>query len=104
MLAALALSLILQPVLASVGELHALSHDAATPHDGTMDTGSTDEEGAGTLHVIHHLAHCCGHVVVFPVAPMMAIAISHNEPVDLPGIPPVAGGRWLAPFRPPIAG
>lgn len=104
MLAAVALSLVLQPVLASIGELHALTHDAAAAHDDNMATGSTEEEGAGTLHVIHHLAHCCGHVVEFPIAPVMAIAISHNEPVDLLDIPPVAGGRWLAPFRPPIAG
>ena len=50
MLAALALSVVLQPVLGSVSELHELSHGAASVHD-ISETGAPDEEGnaAGTL-------------------------------------------------------
>lgn len=104
MLAALALSVVLQPVLSSVSELHELSHGAASVHD-ISETGAPDEEGnaAGTLHVMHHLAHCCGHVVPTPAAPLVLPRISHSEPTNLTDSRLVPSGRWLAPFRPPIS-
>ena len=64
MLAALALSVVLQPVLGSVSDLLELSHGAASVHD-ISETGAPDEEGnaAGTLHVMHQLGsllRACG--------------------------------------------
>src|SRR5690606_41601117 len=102
--AALALRVVLQQVLVSVGELHELSHGAAGGHD-ISETGAPDEEGnaAGTLHVMHHLAHCCGHVVPTPAAPLVLPRISHSEPTNLTDSRLVPSGRWLAPFRPPIS-
>lgn len=104
MLAALALSVILQPVLGSVSELHELSHDAASAH-GASEVEMPGEEGdaAGTLHVMHHFAHCCGHVVPTSAAPLVLPQISHSEPTTLTDSRVVPSGRWLAPFRPPIA-
>lgn len=103
MLAVLALSVILQPVLASVSELHELTHDMASAH-GVVDTETPEEgEGAETLHVMHHLAHCCGHVVASSTAPLVLADVGRSEPVTLTGLPVVPSGRWLAPFRPPIA-
>ena len=95
---------VLQPVLGSVSELHELSHGAASVHD-ISETGAPDEEGnaAGTLHVMHHLAHCCGHVVPTPAAPLVLPRISHSEPTNLTDSRLVPSGRWLAPFRPPIS-
>ena len=104
MLVGLALSLILQPTLASFGELHELAHDVASAH-GTVETSTSEREGgtAGTLHQIHHLAHCCGHVVIAALTPLALIDSSRNEPMRQAGSQFVLDGRWLAPFRPPIA-
>ena len=104
MLAGLVLGLVLQPVLASIGELHELTHDVASRHDALdMDVPEGDSSDASALHQILHFAHCCGHVVMAPSAPTAVAEIGHDEPRDSADPPPVPSGRWLAPFRPPIA-
>lgn len=104
MLAVLALGVILQPVLASASELHEFTHDAASQH-GAVETEAPEEEGdsAGTLHVMHHFAHCCGHVLASSTTPLVLAEISHSEPVKLADSQFVPSGLRLAPFRPPIA-
>lgn len=103
MLAALVLSVILQPVLGSVSELHELTHGVASAHDNSK-TGAPDEgKAAGALHVMHHFAHCCGHVVPTSAAPLALPRISHSDVTDLTDSRQVPSGRWPAPFRPPIA-
>ena len=103
MLVGLALSLVLQPMLASVGELHELAHDVASAH-GTVGADVSEREGddAGTLHQIHHLAHCCGHVVMVAVVSFALTTSSRNEPTNQADSQFVPDGQWLAPFRPPI--
>lgn len=104
MLVALALSVILQPVLASISELHELTHDAASVHGSVESEAAGEEDGtAGALHVMHHFAHCCGHVVASSTAPLVQAEVGHSEPVNLSGSRFVPIGRKLAPFRPPIA-
>lgn len=103
MLVGLALSFVLQPMLASVGELHELAHDVVSAH-GTVGTDASEPEGddAGTLHQIHHLAHCCGNMVMAAVAPFALAAIDRDEPTNQADSQFVPDGQWLAPFRPPI--
>jgi hypothetical protein len=102
MLAVLALGVLVQPVLGSVSELHALTHDAAGTHgsDATLTAG--EDGSAGTLHVVHHFAHCCGHAMPMATAPMVLPRICHTESAHLTDWRFVPSGRGLAPFRPPI--
>lgn len=110
--AILALSLLLRPVLASVGEIHELAHDPSGSH---LDVASVDgsshheeggeEEGGGSaaLHSLLHFAHCCGQVsaaavaVAFDGLPQLT-ASRAREPLDAA----LALARWQSPFRPPI--
>ena len=81
LLAMLALSLVLQPVLAAIGETHELSHAASMQadghvvdqhdHDGQVsDSEDPGHPGAPTdpgdgdspWHAALHFAHCCGQV------------------------------------------
>lgn len=107
-----ALGLVLQPVLATAGEMHELVHDPSGmhAHDLHVDdvdaelaaAGEQDEDGAKTLHVLLHFAHCCG-----ATAAMLPILDS------IPAMPPT--GRLTiakapiplqacltSPFKPPI--
>ena len=104
MLAGLASCVILQPVLASISELHELTHDAESVH-GSVESEAPGEEddASGTLHVMHHFAHCCGHVVASSMDPLVQTEVSHSEPVNLTDSQFLPIGRRLAPFRPPIA-
>ncbi len=118
-LALLAFGLILQPVLAAVGELHELAHagDAAQAQffehahlDHTTDAepglaaADAPEPGpGGTLHVLLHFAHCCGQSTAVS---MPAIELPALSPMT--GHPPWAAAqrpldaRTHAPYRPPI--
>lgn len=103
MLAILALGLAVQPVLSSVSELHELTHDAAGTH-GSDEILTAGEEGtAGTLHVMHHFAHCCAQVMPPSTTPLVLPQISHSESMNLADSRLLPSRRWLAPFRPPIA-
>lgn len=113
--AILALSLLLRPVLASMGEMHEFAHESAGQHldvgDDSMhhhddpaprDSGS-DEGGSGALHTLLHLAHCCGQgaaaqfAVAFDPAPLEPSSRGDNAPgAD------VRPASWPTPFRPPI--
>ena len=108
-----ALGLVLQPVFASIGELHELAHDPSGTHavahtdhsdsvgDELNATEESDPAPTSTLHFLMHHAHCCGQsamavlqaVRVAPGASSPALA----EPQRLMQAPS------LAPFRPPIS-
>ncbi|CAI8799799.1 MULTISPECIES: hypothetical protein [Gammaproteobacteria] len=103
MLAILALGLVVQPILGSVSELHELTHDVAGTHGSEETLTAGEDDTAGALHVVHHFAHCCGHAVPTAAAPVVFSQISHIEPTSLTASRRVPSGRWLAPFRPPIA-
>ena len=113
-LALFALGLVLQPVLASWGELHELAHDKAGTHahvdhsdnvnDELSASDKSDPGRSGMLHALMHLAHCCGPSTVtltsamraMPVAPGVTIlALAESQRPLQP--------RALAPFRPPIS-
>lgn len=109
-LAVLLLGAVMQPVMASVGDIHALGHGAALhgqadAHEGGQadDDGHGDEgDGGSLLHALMHAGHCCGHATA-----MAAISLDWSLAMPsygLPGHPGIAdrshrpGDR----FRPPI--
>ena len=109
----LVLAMIVQPVLASIGEMHELAHGLAETHVSGDDhddvraelaaQGEAGDREATTLHLVHHMAHCCGQTaapavsfdpaVVPMVAGPLAVCSALERPADEPR---------LAPFRPPI--
>lgn len=111
----LALGVIFQPVLASLGELHELAHDPTGTHavanadhsDHASDVSAASDPSAlepmGTLHLLMHHAHCCSH------APLALPQMARITPIAPGGSgPPLADSQRLpkapslAPFRPPI--
>ena len=109
-----ALGLVLQPVFASIGELHELAHDPTGAHTSHADhsdsaggelgaTETSDPSPTGTLHFLMHHAHCCGQSAM---ATLQAVRIA---PIALESSCPALAepqrlqqGPSLAPFRPPI--
>lgn len=108
----LALCLAVQPLLAAVGEVHESTNHAATAglHDDhaaphrTVQAGDADRDrDDGTLHLLLHYAHCCGHNVAVAAAGLAALNVA---PAGKQVLPPVmshvASSRPNTPFRPPI--
>lgn len=114
LLGMIALGLVLQPVLAAAGEMHALTHDASGMHDHDFDnealdaevlvTGEQDEGSAKTLHTLLHFAHCCGATAaLLPVLkPISPAPLDRLSAVAETPLPPQA--RLTSPFKPPIFG
>ena len=108
----LLLCLMVQPVLASWGFLHALAHQSTTP--GMQDHGAhgdaqpvfadSSHHDGGLLHGLMHHAECCMHSTVLVDARQgQVMEIRLPTFVSLPihlRLPSVAPGN---PFRPPIA-
>ncbi len=112
LLALLSLGLVLQPLLAAVGELHELAHDPTGTH-AVLDGGDVAKDGpakdAGdksdpsSLHLLLEYAHCCGQM---PLSAWPAVASATVFPViaDPPQAEPQLPlqARAFIPFRPPI--
>ena len=113
-LALFVLSLVLQPVLASMADVHATSHDPSGEHshiyDAHSDTGAPadasdrgDDAPSEGLHLLLHVAHCCGHFATpadpalldVPIGMLVASAVWREPRLN-------RNMRRLAPFRPPI--
>jgi hypothetical protein len=110
--ALLALSILLRPVLAAVGEIHELAHDASGHHStlvvngGPIGAGTSlaETEEMGALDALMHFAHCCGQVSALDSA--ISLAAFHPAPfarVHEACAARVTHARWQTPFRPPIA-
>jgi hypothetical protein len=109
--AILALSLLLRPVLASLGEMHELAHDPSGSHldvghfPGSAAQPPADEgSDQSALHTLLHFAHCCGQLS----AGAVSVAIDTlTPPADVRvlsfRLAAVPSTRWQTPFRPPIA-
>lgn len=103
------LALVLQPVLAAVGELHEITahaildhaHGDDAHHDGSDDT----HDGDSPLHALVHVAHCCTQASTAAL-PACAGVLAPAPAAPLPVL--TAGMRASAPdgdlFRPPITG
>ncbi|RRN55344.1 hypothetical protein EIM48_11380 [Pseudoxanthomonas sp. SGNA-20] len=112
LLGLLVFGLLLQPVIAAVGEIHALAHDPSGTHQHELRTGISDgeqavpgEQGQGeseTLHMFVHFAHCCGFTAALlpGVAQLSALSpagqLMATKPVLLPS------AHLSSPFKPPI--
>jgi hypothetical protein len=102
----LAIAVLVQPVLAGVGELHAVEHGTheATAHDDDHAPHEEDDPAhALGAHALLHQAASAGASDVFPCAlPMPAFLLLT---VDLPGADVLGAPKAVItlPFRPPIA-
>lgn len=112
MLVGFLLSLVVQPVLASMGELHELAHGLTETHlhaaggDDLSDELAAQEEdedaAAQALHVVHHMAHCCGQgAVAAPALRFELMSPEADAPESMLYARPLTAPR-VAPFRPPI--
>ena len=114
-LALLMLAVLVNPVLAAVGDLHETSHVgaahaqpvAAHDHDAGVaaDDGNaaSQEEDVDFLHALMHAAHCCGHLTAI----LSGIYVSHaplfSTSVPVPAVAAPHSPPRTDPFRPPIA-
>ncbi|WP_123770475.1 MULTISPECIES: hypothetical protein [Lysobacteraceae] len=108
MTAGLVLGLLVQLVIGAMGELHELM---STRHAEAISSGSLDgrsslaaaTDDSDALQLVHHIAHCCGHIAAMATAEIAVPQMIPAQAVPRLDIaqPPTAG-RWPAPFRPPI--
>lgn len=110
MTASLALGLLVQPVIAAIGEVDEVVSgrhvEAATPPAARPLPGvaaAADEPDA--LQLVHHIAQCCGYIAAMP-ADAIAVPdlVASRSVLRLVVVHAASAGRSQAPFRPPIAG
>lgn len=107
-----ALCLAVQPVLGALGEMHEFSAHAATadlhldhltPHEEAQAGSAAQEDTGGTLHLLLHYAHCCGHTLALAADQFTAPSLMHTSAQSLPPVSPqAAASHFTNPFRPPI--
>lgn len=115
MLGALAMGLVMMPVLAAIGELHELAHDPSGTHalaghaDHSRDVPhgqngqGEGEGGSDSLHALIHFAHCCGQSSLVSLPVILTTATPPSADVlPLPEQQLLHQASSLAPFRPPI--
>lgn len=107
-----AFGLVVQPVLAAAGEAHELAHAPSGLHqhgphaddvDAELAANGEQEDGAATLHVLLHFAHCCGApAATLPalLKPVSAIPAPGRLAIAKSSMP--AQARLETPFKPPI--
>lgn len=108
MTAGLVLGLLVQPVIGAMGELHEVmsaEHAEVSTYDsarGLFSVAAAPDE-PDALQLVHHIAHCCGHIAAMATAEIAVPQMIPAQAVPRLDIaqPPTAG-RWPAPFRPPI--
>ena len=112
LLALVALGVLMQPVLRSVGDLHDLEHTMAlqsdhghSHHDG-HEAPPGEDEAPGNPQGLHGLLHqygTVGSMALLEPASLLASAPVTGEPPDRTHVPGPPASRLTSPFRPPIA-
>jgi hypothetical protein len=122
-LALLMFAVLINPVLAAVGDLHESSHGSAEhsqpadSHDHAVDKHAADkhavgkyvadrgaqEEGIDLLHALMHAAHCCGHLTAILSSAFVPHAPLFSNRVPVPTFAAPYSTPRTDPFRPPIA-
>lgn len=106
-LALLLLAVLVNPVLAAVGDLHESSHgntEHAQPtdaHDHDNNAG-TQEKGIDLLHAFIHAAHCCGHLTAILSTPFFSQAPSFSGAAPASALAAPHSAPRSEHFRPPI--
>ena len=111
-MALLLLGVVLNPVLAYVGDLHELKHasvssenDAHDHHQletAVADGDNADDRAADVWHELMHVGHAHGASTAAFFVPMVA-AIPQTHAVAFPPTAPLTPLQHIAgPFRPPI--
>lgn len=110
-LALFVLGLVVQPVFASLGELHELAHDPSGLHSHSLQSdhstmasrGPRADARAATLHVLLHFAHCCtqSSVVMTTGLALLTGVPAASQPTERRA-QVVLPARPMALFRPPI--
>lgn len=118
------LAVLVNPVLASIGDLHAAAHEASpdaaladghghdasdhardTAHDadhGPDHDAGTAGDGGDLLHALMHAAHCCGHATaLLPLQPFARLA-TLAEPAPTSDVAAPRTSPRGDHFRPPI--
>ncbi|MEP6906869.1 MAG: hypothetical protein ABI858_02645 [Pseudoxanthomonas sp.] len=111
-LALLVLAVLVNPVLAAVGDLHESSQGSgahaqpgeAHDHESAADaTTGGEEKGIDFLHALMHAAHCCGHLTAILSSAWVAPALLFSTRVPVPDFAAPHSPPRTDPFRPPIA-
>lgn len=112
LLALVALGVLLQPILGSLGGLHDLEHAVAAqsdhghPHHDGHEAPTGDDEAPPDPLGIHALLHQGGHAASMALLDPILVVPSPVPAVDPPDRAHVSGPRAACltlPFRPPIA-
>ncbi|MHB8911153.1 MAG: hypothetical protein ACYC42_00545 [Lysobacter sp.] len=106
------LSVVLNPVVAYVGDVHELEHasvasqtDAVDHHDvetAVADSGKAEGRTADVWHGLMHVDHTHGATTPASLVPLIAV-VPQNHAVIFPPTAPLTPLQHIAgPFRPPI--
>ena len=111
----LALALMVQPLVAAIGEVHELSHAAgslgavaahADDHSGVQhaDQAPDEPESNDAMHVLLHFAHCCSQTpTTLGAAQVQFLAIAGSDAPLVAASPLPLQASTNDVLRPPIA-
>lgn len=107
-----ALGVLMQPILRSIGDLHDMEHTVAlqsdhghSHHDGHEEP-PRDDQAPGDPLGLHGLLHqfgAVGSMALLEPASLLASAPVTGGPPDRARVPGPPASRLTSPFRPPIA-
>ncbi len=105
-LALLMLAVLVNPVLAAVGDLHESSLGGAEhslPADGHGREGGAGAGEGDLLHALMHAAHCCGHLTAILSTPLISQQALFSGAAPVPAFAAPHSPPYTDHFRPPIA-